>query len=188
MKKIAIFASGDGSNAEAIVEKFAKNESIEVSVVLSNRLGAKVHDRMSRLGVPSITFDKQQWTEATQIVDFLQEKGIDLIVLAGFLAIIQPPIINAYNNKIINIHPSLLPKYGGNGMWGMNVHREVIANKEEKSGITIHYVNAEVDGGEIIAQYECEVKKDDTPESLAERVHQLEYKYFPEVIENLLSN
>ena len=188
MKKIAIFASGDGSNAEAIVEKFAKNESIEVSVVLSNRLGAKVHDRMSRLGVPSITFDKQQWTEATQIVDFLQEKGIDLIVLAGFLAIIQPPIINAFNNKIINIHPSLLPKYGGSGMWGMNVHRAVLENNEEKTGITIHYVNADVDGGKIIAQYECEVKKEDSPESLAERVHQLEYKYFPEVIETLLSH
>lgn len=188
MKKIAIFASGDGSNAEAIVEKFANNDNIEVTVVLSNRIGAKVHDRMIRLGVPSITFDKHQWTEATQIVEFLQEKKIDIIVLAGFLAIIQPPIINAFNDKIINIHPSLLPKYGGNGMWGMNVHRAVVANNEEKSGITIHYVNAEVDGGEIIAQYECEVKKDDTPESLAERVHQLEYKYFPEVIENLLSN
>ena len=188
MKRIAIFASGEGSNAEAIVEKFAKNDNLQVSVVLSNRVGAKVHERMNRLGVPSITFDKQQWTEATPIVEFLQKKKIDLIILAGFLAIIQPPIINAFKDKIINIHPSLLPKYGGSGMWGMNVHREIIANKEEKSGITIHYVNAEVDGGEIIAQYECEVNKDDTPESLAERVHQLEYKYYPEVIETLLSH
>ena len=186
MKRIAIFASGEGSNAEAIVEKFAKNDNIQVSAVLSNRVGAKVHERMNRLGVPSITFDKQQWTEATLIVEFLQEKKIDFIILAGFLAIIQPPIINAFKDKIINIHPSLLPKYGGGGMWGMNVHRAVLENNEEKTGITIHYVNADVDGGKIIAQYECEVKKDDSPESLAERVHQLEYKYFPEVIEKLL--
>lgn len=187
MKRIAIFASGEGSNAEAIVRRFKEHNDIEVSVVLSNKKTANVHDRMSRLGVPSVTFDKEQWRDASEIVKFLQSKKIDLIVLAGFLAIISSPIINTYKNKIINIHPSLLPSYGGIGMWGMNVHNAVIANKEQKSGITIHYVNEDVDGGNIIAQYECDVNTDDSPESLAERIHLLEYKYYPDAIEKLLS-
>lgn len=186
MKRIAIFASGEGSNAEAIVKYFSSHKEMEVVVLLSNRSMAKVHQRMELLGVPSITFDKQQWNEATEIVDFLRAKKIDLIVLAGFLSIIQPPIIDTYYGKIVNIHPSLLPKYGGAGMWGMNVHNAVIANKEKKSGITIHYVNEKVDGGAIIAQYECDVFPNETPDSLASKVHQLEYKYYPMEIEKLL--
>lgn len=186
MKRIAIFASGEGSNAEAIVKYFSSHKEMEVVVLLSNRSMAKVHQRMELLGVPSITFDKQQWNEATEIVDFLRAKKIDLIVLAGFLSIIQPPIIDAYYGKIVNIHPSLLPKYGGAGMWGMNVHNAVIANKEKKSGITIHYVNEKVDGGAIIAQYECDVLPNETPDSLASKVHRLEYKYYPMEIEKLL--
>ena len=186
MKRIAIFASGEGSNAEAIVKYFSSHKEMEVVVLLSNRSMAKVHQRMELLGVPSITFDKQQWNEATEIVDFLRAKKIDLIVLAGFLSIIQPPIIDTYYGKIVNIHPSLLPKYGGAGMWGMNVHNAVIANKEKKSGITIHYVNEKVDGGAIIAQYECDVLPNETPDSLASKVHRLEYKYYPMEIEKLL--
>ena len=186
MKRIAIFASGEGSNAEAIVKYFSSHKEMEVVVLLSNRSMAKVHQRMELLGVPSITFDKQQWNEATEIVDFLRAKKIDLIVLAGFLSIIQPPIIDTYYGKIVNIHPSLLPKYGGAGMWGMNVHNAVIANKEKKSGITIHYVNEKVDGGAIIAQYECDVFPNEPPDSLASKVHQLEYKYYPMEIEKLL--
>lgn len=186
MKRIAIFASGEGSNAEAIVKYFSSHKEMKVVVLLSNRSMAKVHQRMELLGVPSITFDKQQWNEATEIVDFLRAKKIDLIVLAGFLSIIQPPIIDTYYGKIVNIHPSLLPKYGGAGMWGMNVHNAVIANKEKKSGITIHYVNEKVDGGAIIAQYECDVFPNETPDSLASKVHQLEYKYYPMEIEKLL--
>ena len=186
MKRIAIFASGEGSNAEAIVKYFSSHKEMKVVVLLSNRSMAKVHQRMELLGVPSITFDKQQWNEATEIVDFLRAKKIDLIVLAGFLSIIQPPIIDTYYGKIVNIHPSLLPKYGGAGMWGMNVHNAVIANKEKKSGITIHYVNEKVDGGAIIAQYECDVLPNETPDSLASKVHQLEYKYYPMEIEKLL--
>ena len=186
MKRIAIFASGEGSNAEAIVKYFSSHKEMKVVVLLSNRSMAKVHQRMELLGVPSITFDKQQWNEATEIVDFLRAKKIDLIVLAGFLSIIQPPIIDTYYGKIVNIHPSLLPKFGGAGMWGMNVHNAVIANKEKKSGITIHYVNEKVDGGAIIAQYECDVFPNETPDSLASKVHQLEYKYYPMEIEKLL--
>ena len=186
MKRIAIFASGEGSNAEAIVKYFSSHKEMEVVVLLSNRSMAKVHQRMELLGVPSITFDKQQWNEATEIVDFLRAKKIDLIVLAGFLSIIQPPIIDTYYGKIVNNHPSLLPKYGGAGMWGMNVHNAVIANKEKKSGITIHYVNEKVDGGAIIAQYECDVLPNETPDSLASKVHRLEYKYYPMEIEKLL--
>ena len=186
MKRIAIFASGEGSNAEAIVKYFSSHKEMKVVVLLSNRSMAKVHQRMELLGVPSITFDKQQWNEATEIVDFLRAKKIDLIVLAGFLSIIQPPIIDTYYGKIVNIHPSLLPKYGGAGMWGMNVHNAVIANKEKKSGITIHYVNEKVDGGAIIAQYECDVLPNETPDSLASKVHRLEYKYYPMEIEKLL--
>ena len=186
MKRIAIFASGEGSNAEAIVKYFSSHKEMKVVVLLSNRSMAKVHQRMELLGVPSITFDKQQWNEATEIVDFLRAKKIDLIVLAGFLSIIQPPIIDTYYGKIVNIHPSLLPKYGGAGMWGMNVHNAVIANKEKKSGITIHYVNEKVDGGAIIAQYECDVFPNETPDSLASKVHRLEYKYYPMEIEKLL--
>ncbi|MBE6319277.1 MAG: phosphoribosylglycinamide formyltransferase [Bacteroidales bacterium] len=187
MKKIAIFASGDGSNAEAIVKYFASNDNIKVEIVLSNRLSAGVHERMARLNIPSITFTKEDWQQSYKIIDKLNELSIDIIVLAGFLTIIQPPIIKAFIDRIINIHPSLLPRHGGAGMWGMNVHRSVLEVGDRESGITIHYVDESVDSGEIIAQYKCEVKNDDTPESLANRVHSLEHYYFPRVIEKILS-
>lgn len=187
MKKIAIFASGEGSNAEAMVKYFASNNNIKVEIVLSNRLSAGVHERMNRLGIPTITFSKEDWQQSSKIIDKLNEFSIDVIVLAGFLTIIESPIIKAFNGRIINIHPSLLPRHGGPGMWGMNVHRSVLDAGDKESGITIHYVDELVDGGEIIAQYKCEVKSDDTPEVLANRVHSLEHYYFPRVIEKILS-
>lgn len=186
MKRIAIFASGEGSNAEAIVKYFFGKDDIKVEMVLSNRISAGVHEKMNQLGVPSITFTKEQWQESLAIVNLLKEKSIDLIVLAGFLAIIQPPIIQEYKGRIINIHPSLLPRHGGQGMWGMNVHKAVLSSGDTESGITIHYVDETVDGGEIIAQYKCSVNQDDTPESLASKVHQLEYHYFPRVIAEII--
>lgn len=186
MKRIVIFASGEGSNAEAIVKHFDGHNNIEVVAVLSNRLNAGVHDKMRVLGVKTFTYSKSQWNDANEILGYLCEERVDLIVLAGFLAIIDDKIIDAYPNRIINIHPSLLPRYGGVGMWGLHVHSAVIAACDTKSGITIHYVTKEVDGGEILAQYECDVLPNDTPQQLAERVHKLEHEYYPQIIEQLL--
>lgn len=186
MKRIAIFASGEGSNAEAIVKYFDGREDIKVEVVLSNRAMAGVHERMKTLNIPSVTFSKEQWTEAIEIVELLKQKSIDLIVLAGFLAIIKPLIIREYSGRIVNIHPSLLPRHGGLGMWGVNVHNAVLKAGDTESGITIHYVEEEVDGGAIISQHKCEVKVSDTAEDLAQRVHNLEHYYFPRVIESIL--
>lgn len=186
MYNIAIFASGDGSNAENIARHFAASTTARVKCVLSNKSEAGVHRRMERLGIPSLTFAKQQWLEGTEIADFLKSEEIDLIVLAGFLSLVQPPIIDAFPGRIINIHPSLLPKFGGRGMWGMNVHRAVLEAGERESGITIHYVNNEMDCGDIILQAHCPVAPDDTPETLCARVHALEYLHYPTVIASLL--
>lgn len=186
MKRIAIFASGEGSNAEAIVKYFADIENVKIEMVLSNKVLAGVHDRMEALSIPSTAFTKEQWNDASQILDLLKKKSIDLVVLAGFIAIIPPILINEYSGKIINIHPSLLPRHGGMGMWGMNVHKSVIDSGDKESGITIHYVSEQIDGGAIIEQYKCEVVDGETPETLANKVHQLEYFYYPRVIERLL--
>ena len=188
MKRIAILASGEGSNAEAIVKYFESKENVNVVMVLSNRISAGVHQRMKLLNIPTITYSKEQWVEASEIIDLLKRESIDLIVLAGFLAIIQPSIIEEFKCKIINIHPSLLPKFGGPGMWGMNVHKAVIESGDCVSGITIHYVEDKVDGGDIIAQFDCNIESNDTPEILAEKIHQLEYFYYPQIIEQVLYN
>lgn len=186
MKNIAIFASGDGSNAEAIVKHFANSDFASVKVVLSNKQKAGVHERMKALGVTSITFTKEEWKDCGAILSLLQENNIDLIVLAGFLCMVEAPLIETYEGRIINIHPSLLPKFGGPGMWGHHVHEAVIAAGEKESGITIHHVTQEVDGGEIIFQASCKVKPDDTAETLASRIHALEHNHYPLVIEQLL--
>lgn len=186
MKNIAIFASGSGSNAEAIVRYFQNNDNITVKQVLTNRVDAEVCQRMEALGIPTTYFSKEQWNEATKIVDLLKKESIDFIVLAGFLAKIELPIIKAFAGHIINIHPSLLPKYGGKGMWGHHVHEAVISAQETQSGITIHYIDEVFDNGEIIFQATCDVLPNDTPQSLAERIHQLEHKHFPKIIEKLL--
>lgn len=187
MKRIAIFASGEGSNAEAIVKYFMGNDNIKVEFILSNRISAGVHKRMKCLGIPTFTYSKDEWNEPKEIITKLKECSIDLIVLAGFLAIINNEIIDMYSGRIINIHPSLLPKHGGHGMWGLNVHQSVLESKDKESGITIHYVDEKIDGGNIIAQYKCDVIEDDSAEILANRVHQLEYFYYPRVIEEILS-
>lgn len=187
MKNIAIFASGNGTNAENIARYFLGNKDIRVSIVLSNSANAGVHQRASRLGIPSFTFRREDFAAGTPIVDFLKSYDIDLIVLAGFLCLVSKPLLDAYPEKIINIHPALLPKFGGKGMYGGRVHEAVIAAGEKESGITIHYIDENYDKGSTIFQATCPVMPGDSPDSLAARVHALEYEYFPKVIEEILS-
>ena len=186
IKRIAIFASGSGSNAENIYNYFAKNSGVEISIFLTNNNKAKVIERAERLGIEYRIFDRTTFNNSNEIVDLLTSKKIDLVVLAGFLWIIPANLIQAFPNKIINIHPALLPKYGGKGMYGDKVHQSVIENKELESGITIHYVNEKYDEGEIIFQAKCNILPNDNFEDLAHKIHELEYEYFPKVIEQVL--
>ena len=185
MKRIAILASGSGSNAENIIKYFSENNEVEVPFVISNRKEVYVHERCKYLGVPSYVMPKADFENGV-VTKFLIENKIDLVVLAGFLLRIPDDMLAAYPNKVINIHPSLLPKYGGKGMYGDNVHKAVVENKETESGITIHFLNDRFDEGEHVAQYKCEVLATDTPEDVAAKVHALEYEWYPKVIENIL--
>lgn len=187
MKNVAIFASGSGTNAENIIKYFANHPDIQIALVLSNNPKAGVHERAKKLGVPSFTYSRDEFKEGVSIMKKLAEYNIDFIVLAGFMNIIPESFLNAYPDKIINIHPALLPKYGGKGMFGMRVHEAVVAAKDKKTGITIHYINEYYDDGEIIFQASCPVSGTDTPEMVAEKVHALEYEHFPRVIEKLLT-
>lgn len=180
--KIALFASGSGSNAENIIEYFSESRELLFPIIVSNKSDAYVHERARRLGVPSYTFSAAEFREGSAIIQLLQAHEIDFIVLAGFLLKIPEAILKVYPNKIINIHPALLPKFGGKGMYGHHVHEAVVAAGEHESGITIHYVNENYDEGAIIFQARCEVTPHDTPETVAEKIHQLEYKYFPKTI------
>ncbi|MCF6243376.1 MAG: phosphoribosylglycinamide formyltransferase [Bacteroidales bacterium] len=183
VKNIAIFASGSGTNAENIINYFKNHPKIKVSLVLSNCKNAYVLERAKKQKVETLVFNRGIFYDTNDIIEILQQKQIDYIVLAGFLWLIPKHFIRAFENRIINIHPALLPKYGGKGMYGMNVHKAVIANKEKQSGISIHYVNEHYDEGDIIFQATCPVNESDTPEKLAEKVHKLEYEHFPKVIE-----
>jgi phosphoribosylglycinamide formyltransferase-1 len=184
-KKIALLASGSGSNAENIVRYFENKEGVEFPLILSNKADAYVHERAKKLHIPSFTIGKTGF-ENGEALQLLQEHQIDLIVLAGFLLKVPENLLKAYPGKIINIHPALLPKYGGKGMYGSHVHEAVVAHKETESGITIHYVNEQYDEGTIIFQTKCKVLPSDSPEQVAAKVHALEYQYFPEVIEKLV--
>lgn len=183
--KIAFFASGSGSNVENIVRYFAGKKTVEFPLILSNKQDAFVHERAKMLGVPSVTFSRDEFADGRKIVSLLDKYEVDFIVLAGFLLKVSLPILEAYPNKIINIHPALLPKFGGKGMYGHHVHQAVVDAGETHSGITIHYVNEQYDEGSIIFQATCEVSVGDTPDMVADKVHALEYRYFPEVIEKL---
>ncbi len=182
MIKIAIFASGSGSNAERITEYFNSNDHVEVSLILTNNPAAGVIERAQRLNIPTLVFNKKLFAKTNKIVEILQSQGIDWVILAGFLWLVPSNLTRAFENRMINIHPALLPKYGGKGMWGHHVHEAVVANKEKETGITIHYVNEHYDEGKVIFQAKCEVTENDTPESVAAKIHELEYQYFPEVI------
>jgi phosphoribosylglycinamide formyltransferase-1 len=186
MKRIAIFASGNGTNAQRIIEYFQGSHKVTIGLILTNNPQAFVLERAKQAKIPTLCFNRKEFYDSNFILDILSVQGISFIVLAGFLWLIPEYLLNAYKGNIINIHPALLPKYGGKGMYGMRVHEAVIQSGDKESGITIHHVNQHYDEGQIIFQVKCPVEPGDTPESLAERVHQLEYKYFPEVIESVI--
>jgi phosphoribosylglycinamide formyltransferase-1 len=183
---LAIFASGSGSNAENIATYFASSREIKVSYILSNKSDAFVLERAMKLHIPTLVFNRQEFYQTNHVLQFLKKESIDWIILAGFLWLIPEYLIDAYPNRIINIHPALLPGYGGKGMYGEKVHQAVIENGDRESGISIHYVNKEYDKGNIIFQARCVVDSSDTPQTLAAKVHKLEYDHFPEVIEKLI--
>lgn len=182
MKKIAIFASGSGSNAENIIQYFLSKPEISVDSVFCNVAEAYVLKRAEKYNIPTFLFNREDLKNQEKVLQILQERQIDFIVLAGFLWLMPSFITAAWPNKIVNIHPALLPAYGGKGMYGHHVHEAVIAAGEKESGITIHYVNDHYDQGAIIFQAKCPVLPTDTPDDLAARVHELEYRYFPQII------
>jgi len=184
VRKIAVFASGSGSNAENIIKYFAENEKIKVDSLWSNNSGAYALTRARAMGVEASVFNRRQFYETDEVLQKLKARGIDLIVLAGFLWLVPENLIRTF--PILNIHPALLPQYGGKGMYGMRVHQAVVENEEKRSGISIHQVNGKYDEGQVIFQAECAVQPEDTPERVAQKVHELEYKYFPAVIEQYL--
>ena len=187
MTNIAIFASGGGTNAENLFQYFNNDKRVKIKLVVTNNEKAGVIEKAERYKKNVQLISKTALNEYTdKIIEFLHTENIDFIVLAGFLLKIPEAFIKAFPNKIINIHPSLLPKYGGKGMYGAFVHEAVIANQESKSGITIHFVNEEYDKGEIILQKECALNSNDTPESLAKKIHELEMEFLPKAIETLL--
>ncbi len=184
-KNIAIFASGSGSNAERIVEYFSDSKEINVKLFLCNNPEAGVIQRAERLNIPLVMFNRQQF-KSGEVVDILKENQIDWVILAGFLWLVPKNVVEAFPNKIINIHPALLPKFGGKGMYGHFVHEAVVENKETESGITIHLVNEHYDEGAIIFQASYPVVPTDTPEDVAKKGQVLEHKHFPEVIEKAI--
>ena len=187
MKKIIVFASGSGTNAENIIKYFAKTEIAKVVSVFTNNASAKVIERAKNHQIPDEIFSKNELLERN-VLQKIQEIDPDLIVLAGFLLKFPENIIEKYPNKIINIHPALLPNYGGKGMYGMHIHRAIVNNKEKETGISIHYVNENYDEGGIIFQKNVALTDEDTPETVAEKIHELEQKYFPEIIQAVLED
>ena len=186
MKNIVLFASGNGSNAEEIIKFFKNSEIGKVVAIFSNKAEAKVLDRAKNHNIPSVVFNKTQLNEGF-VLEQLHSFQPDLIVLAGFLLKFPESILKEYP-KVINIHPALLPKYGGKGMYGMNVHQAVLENKEKETGITIHYVNEHYDEGEFIFQKSVNIEDCKTAEEIAHKIHELEHQYFPEVIGKLITN
>jgi phosphoribosylglycinamide formyltransferase-1 len=186
VKRIAIFASGTGSNAEILIKHFELHRHAQVTLLVSNRAEAGAVQIARNHGVETMIIDKEIFFSENSIVKELKERGIDLIVLAGFLWLIPEAIIKAFPDRIVNIHPALLPKFGGKGMYGKKVHEAVLAAGEKQSGITVHFVNEKFDEGKHIAQFSCDVKEEDTIESLAKKVQELEHKHFAHVVEKLV--
>lgn len=187
MKKIAVFASGSGTNASNIISYFSTVKTAKVTAVYVNNPEAYVIKRVEGTGVDIMIFDRHDFYESGNVLERLQKTETDIIVLAGFLWLVPADIIVAFRGRIVNVHPALLPDFGGKGMYGNRVHAAVIEAGVSRSGITIHYVNEHYDSGDIIFQKECEVLHDDTSDTLAARIHQLEYRYYPAVIEELLT-
>ncbi|MEO0002219.1 MAG: hypothetical protein RL766_2265 [Bacteroidota bacterium] len=181
--KLAIFASGKGSNAEKIIQYFTNQPNIHISLIVSNKQQAGVLEIAHRNNIPTLLIEKKKFMETSEYVQYIKNQGITHIVLAGFLLKVPDNLINVYNNKIVNIHPALLPAYGGKGMYGEHVHQAVIQAGEKESGITIHLVDEEYDHGKTLFQAKVAVDPNDTPSSLAEKIHHLEHKHYPAVIE-----
>ena len=186
MKNIAIFVSGSGTNCENIIRYFKDYQDIKISLVLSNRTDAYALVRAQRLGVPTATVTKAEFNDEQKMISLLKSYHIDFIVLAGFLLMVPSFLIRQYNNRMINIHPALLPKHGGKGMYGHHVHEAVKAAGDTETGMTVHWVSDICDGGEIIAQFSTPLSPDDTPDDIAHKEHLLEMEHFPKVIENVI--
>lgn len=193
MQRIALFASGSGSNAEKIADYFVDSASMQVSLVLTNNPKAGVIDRArrgfgtGRVHAPVVVFDRPTFYQTDQIIRLLQRQEIDLIVLAGFMWLVPAELVRAFSNRIVNIHPALLPKFGGKGMYGHFVHEAVVAAGERESGITIHFVNEHYDEGAVIFQASCPVQPTDTPDDVARKVQVLEHAHYPRVVEEVLN-
>ena len=183
---LALFCSGSGTNAQKIIDFYKGNEKVSVQLILSNNKNAYALERATQAGIKTQTFTRDEFYNTDKVSKDLGKENIDWIILAGFLWLIPSYLVKSYPNKIINIHPALLPKYGGKGMYGMHVHESVVAAKEEETGISIHYVNEKYDEGNIIFQARCSVDKNDTPESVALKVQSLEHLYFPKIINQLI--
>ncbi|WP_435314029.1 phosphoribosylglycinamide formyltransferase [Cellulophaga fucicola] len=188
MKRIVLLASGSGSNVENIANYFKDNPLVTIATVLTNKRDAKVIDRCNRLNINALYFNRQSFSKSDCLLNIIKGMQPDLIILAGFLLKIPENFVAEFPNKIVNIHPALLPKYGGKGMYGMHVHNAVKNNNETETGITIHYVNENYDEGAIIHQAKTAVISTDTAEDIAQKIHALEYEHFPKVIDQLLSN
>jgi phosphoribosylglycinamide formyltransferase-1 len=186
MNNIAIFASGSGTNAENLIRFFRTNPHGRVKLVLSNRRDAMVLERAQKYGIEAVPFNREELYKTGKVLGLLKKADIDFIVLAGFLWLVPEDILETYDNKVVNIHPALLPKYGGKGMYGRHVHEAVIASGDAVSGITIHKVNRLYDEGDILFQATCPVEAGESPDTLAQKVHSLEYEHFPKVVEQLL--
>ncbi|MFP4555338.1 MAG: phosphoribosylglycinamide formyltransferase [Bacteroidales bacterium] len=186
MRFLSIFASGSGTNAENIIRYFSKNKTAKVNLLLSDNSSSMALKRAHRLGVEAHVFSMDN-LKSGQVCKFLIDKKTDFIILAGFLKLIPENLLEAFPDRILNIHPALLPKFGGKGMYGMNVHRAAIEAGEHESGITVHLVNKKYDEGKILFQQKCPILPNDNPETLAERIHQLEYEFYPQVIDNYIN-
>ena len=184
--EIAIFVSGSGSNCEQLIRHFQGSDRVETALVVSNRADAYALVRAERLGVPTVVISKAELHDKEAMLSLLQHYEIGFIVLAGFLPLVPDFLLEAFPRRIINLHPALLPKFGGKGMWGHHVHEAVKAAGETETGMTVHYVTPVCDGGEIIAQYRVQLSPDDTVDDIAEKEHELEMKYFPEVVERVV--
>lgn len=185
MTNIAVFVSGNGTNLQRIADFFQNDDNVNIVCVVCNNPAAYAVQRAEKMNIPVIMVDKKTLNDES-FVKLLQDKGVDFIVLAGFLLLIPASLVKAYPNKIVNVHPALLPKYGGKGFYGEHVHEAVVAAHEPVSGITIHYVNEKYDSGDIIFQAQVPLADDETPDSLAAKIHQLEYEHFPVIIKSLI--
>lgn len=188
MKRIAIFASGRGSNARRLVEHFAESKDAKIALIASNKEDAPVLEMALKNNIPTLTFGKKKFNSKESILFQLELMKIDFIVLAGFLWLVPKVLIEHFPKKIINLHPALLPKFGGKGMYGMRVHEAVRTANEPETGITIHYVNEHYDEGDIIFQAKCQVEATDTPQDIAKKIHEIEHKYLPIITEKLVSS